>query len=258
MTRDITPAGSPATGAVDEAFAEPGRADRTPCGRDRGAGHDDGGGCHGGLRAAPRSRRGGRTVGAERGDGSASTAARLRSKAPAGPGAWTAARSRSPSRCRRRGGWPSLAMSSMPISGRRAGSRPRVRLPGGVRIGPIGVSKSWRPRGVLRGAGSARAAETSMAADLSALDLLVVQIDGLHLGDDPRAGRRDRGRRRRQQASAGSGGRGDRERRHGAGPAGQPGLARTRPDGAKTVHRRRRESVVEGGSAAPRCLAASG
>src|SRR3954452_2495294 len=79
MTRDITPAGLPATGAVDEAFAEVRASfDRfclaagiealgtmmeadvtTACGPRHG-----------------RTRRGGRTVGAERGDGSASTAAR--------------------------------------------------------------------------------------------------------------------------------------------------------------------------------------
>ncbi|MGY3371911.1 hypothetical protein ACVWZL_009036 [Bradyrhizobium sp. GM2.4] len=50
----------------------------------------------------------------------------------------------------------------------------------------------------------------------------------------------------RQQASAGAGRRSDRERRNGSGHAGQRGLARARPDSAKTVHRRRRESVVEG------------
>ncbi|MGY2932891.1 transposase-like protein [Bradyrhizobium sp. GM6.1] len=41
-------------------------------------------------------------------------------------------------------------------------------------------------------------------------------------------------------------GRSDRERRNGSGHAGQRGLARARPDSAKTVYRRRRESVVEG------------
>lgn len=57
MTRDITPAGSPAPGAVDEGFAEAGELRSVlPCGRDRGAWNDYGGGRHGGLRAAPRSR----------------------------------------------------------------------------------------------------------------------------------------------------------------------------------------------------------
>ncbi|MET4222384.1 hypothetical protein ABIB00_007621 [Bradyrhizobium sp. LB14.3] len=50
----------------------------------------------------------------------------------------------------------------------------------------------------------------------------------------------------RQQASARAGGRSDRERRNGSVHAGQRGLARARPDSAKTVHRRWRESVVEG------------
>jgi hypothetical protein len=58
MTRDITPAGSPATGAVDEAFAEVRASFDWFClaAGDRGARHDHGGGCRGGLRAAPRSR----------------------------------------------------------------------------------------------------------------------------------------------------------------------------------------------------------
>lgn len=59
MTRDITPVGWPATGAVDEAFAEVRASFDQFClaAGIEGARHDDGGGCHGGLRAAPRSRR---------------------------------------------------------------------------------------------------------------------------------------------------------------------------------------------------------
>jgi hypothetical protein len=102
MTRDITPAGSPATGAVDEAFAEVRASfDRfclaagiealgTMMEADVTAG-----------RATVATRRGGRTVGAERGDGSASTVARSRSSARES-GAWTAARSRSRAGKRRR------------------------------------------------------------------------------------------------------------------------------------------------------------
>lgn len=73
-----------------------------------------------------------------------------------------------------------------------------------------------------------------------------VEIDALHLGDDLVLVDAI-GVDGRQQASAGAGGRSDRERRNGSGHAGQRGLARAaRPDSAKTVHRRRRESVVEG------------
>jgi len=97
MTRDITPAGSPATGAVDEAFAEVRASFDRFC---LAAGIEALGTMMEADVTAPAgratvaTRRGGRTVGAERGDGSASTAARSRSSAR-GSGAWTAARSRS-------------------------------------------------------------------------------------------------------------------------------------------------------------------
>lgn len=65
-----------------------------------------------------------------------------------------------------------------------------------------------------------------MAADLSALDLLVVRIDGLHRGGDlvlvAAIGIDDEGNKH----PLGLVKRGDRERRNGSGPAGQPGLAR--------------------------------
>lgn len=104
MTRDITPAGSPATWAVDEAFAEVRASfDRfclaagiealgTMMEADVAAAC---GPCHG-REAARRAHRW-----AERGGGSASTAARSRSSAR-GSGAWTAARSRSRAGKRRR------------------------------------------------------------------------------------------------------------------------------------------------------------
>src|ERR1700748_492164 len=88
MTRDITPAGSPATGAVDEAFAEVRASFDRFC---LAAGIEALGtlmeadvtaAC--GPRPVGTRRRGG-SVGVERGDGSASTAARLRSS-PAGSG----------------------------------------------------------------------------------------------------------------------------------------------------------------------------
>jgi hypothetical protein len=41
-----------------------------------------------------------------------------------------------------------------------------------------------------------------MASDLSKLDLLIIQIDGLHIGNAPGAGRRPGHRRQRRQASA--------------------------------------------------------
>ena len=67
---------------------------------------------------------------------------------------------------------------------RRAGSAalsgcPRVMC----RHRPDRGFRSRRPRGGLWRCRAARLADF-MAADLSALDLLVVQIDGLHLGDD--------------------------------------------------------------------------
>jgi len=82
-----------------------------------------------------------------------------------------------------------------------------------------------------------------MAADLSALDLLVVQIDGLHLGDDlvlvAAIGSTVKATSIRWRWW-----KGQPERRNGSGPAGQPGLARARPDSARLFIRRRRESVV--------------
>src|SRR5215468_11153444 len=84
MTRDITPAGSPATGAVDEAFAEVWASFDRFC---PAAGIEAlGTMMEADVTAACGSRhgrdaRGGRTVRAEREDGSASTVARSRSSA---------------------------------------------------------------------------------------------------------------------------------------------------------------------------------
>src|SRR5204862_886756 len=68
------------------------------------------------------------------------------------------------------------------VSTRRFGRA--VRLPEGDVPAPpgSGVSKSAASRRFV--ALSAARLADFMAADLSALDLLVVQIDGLHLGDD--------------------------------------------------------------------------
>ncbi|MEY9365276.1 hypothetical protein ABH994_008055 [Bradyrhizobium yuanmingense] len=69
------------------------------------------------------------------------------------------------------------------VSTRRFGRA--VRLPEGDVPAPPGSggSKSAASRRFV--ALSAARLADSMAADLSALDLLVVQIDGLHLGDEP-------------------------------------------------------------------------
>ena len=105
MTRDITPAGWPATGAVDDAFAGVRASFDRFC---LAAGIEALGTmmeadvtARPAGRATVATRRGGRTVGAERGDGSASTVARLRSSARES-GTWTAARSRSRAGKRRR------------------------------------------------------------------------------------------------------------------------------------------------------------
>ncbi len=68
------------------------------------------------------------------------------------------------------------------VSTRRSGRA--VRLPDGDVPAPpgSGISKSAASRRFV--ALSAARLADFMAADLSALDLLVVQIDGLHLGDD--------------------------------------------------------------------------
>lgn len=51
MRRDITPAGRPATGLWTSVYESAGELRSVlPCGRDRGARHDDGGGSDGGLR----------------------------------------------------------------------------------------------------------------------------------------------------------------------------------------------------------------
>jgi uncharacterized protein GlcG (DUF336 family) len=66
-----------------------------------------------------------------------------------------------------------------------------------------------------------------MAADLSKLDLLVIQIDGIHIKDDltllAAVGVDGKGGKHPLRCDRG----GNRERRRGAGPAGQPDRARS-------------------------------
>ena len=122
-----------------------------------------------------------------------------------------------------------------------------VRLPGGDIAAPkgAGVTKSAVSRRFV--ALSAERMKEWMAADLSKLDLLVIQIDGIHIKEDlmllaavgidgdgrqKTSARRDRG--------------GDGERCRGAGPARQLGWARPRPGDLPPVHHRRRQGAVQG------------
>ena len=188
MTRDITPAGSPATGAVDEAFAEVRasfdrfclaagiealdtmmEADVTAaCGRRHG------------RDAARRAHRWGRTRGRIGFHGGKIEVERPRVRGVDGrevtiPSWETAAQEDWLGR------W-AMNLMLINVSTRRFGRA--VRLPEGDVPAPpgSGVSKSAASRRFV--ALSAARLADFMAADLSALDLLVVQIDGLHLGDD--------------------------------------------------------------------------
>src|SRR6266498_2303838 len=103
------------------------------------------------------------------------------------------------------------AMNLMLINVSTRKFRRAVRLPEGdlpIAVGD-GTSKSAASRRFV--ALSAERMAEWMASDLSQLDLLVIQIDGLHIGNDlvlvahwqrPGPGRRPRYRRGRQQASA--------------------------------------------------------
>lgn len=250
MTRDITPAGWPATRAVDDAFAEVRESFDRFC---LAAGIEALGtmmeadvtaacGPRHGREAARRAHRWGRTRGRIGFHGGKIEVDRPRIRSVDGgevtiPSREAAAEEHWLDR------W-AINLMLINVSTRRFGRA--VRLPEGDVPAPPGS-------GISKSAASRRFVALSAArlADFMAADLAAARPSG---GPNrraasrrrSRAGRRDRGRRRRQQACAGAGGRGDREFRDGSGPAGQPGLARARPDGAKTVHRRRRESVVEG------------
>ena len=188
MTRDITPAGSPATGAVDEAFAEVRASFDRFC---LAAGIEALGtmmeadvtaacGPRHGRDAARRAHRWGRTQGRIGFHGGKIEVERPRVRGVDGrevtiPSWETAAQEDWLGR------W-AMNLMLINVSTRRFGRA--VRLPEGDVPAPpgSGVSKSAASRRFV--ALSAARLADFMAADLSALDLLVVQIDGLHLGDD--------------------------------------------------------------------------
>ena len=188
MTRDITPAGSPATGAVDEAFAEVRASFDRFC---LAAGIEALGtmmeadvtaacGPRHGRDAARRAHRWGRTRGRIGFHGGKIEVERPRVRGLDGrevtiPSWETAAEEDWLGR------W-AMNLMLINVSTRRFGRA--VRLPEGDVPAPpgSGVSKSAASRRFV--ALSAARLADFMAADLSALDLLVVQIDGLHLGDD--------------------------------------------------------------------------
>ena len=188
MTRDITPAGSPATGAVDEAFAEVRASFDRFC---LAAGIEALGtmmeadvtaacGPRHGRDAARRAHRWGRTRGRIGFHGGKIEVERPRVRGLDGrevtiPSWETAAEEDWLGR------W-AMNLMLINVSTRRFGRA--VRLPEGDVPAPAGsgVSKSAASRRFV--ALSAARLADFMAADLSALDLLVVQIDGLHLGDD--------------------------------------------------------------------------
>ena len=188
MTRDITPAGWPATGAVDEAFAEVRASFDRFC---LAAGIEVLGtmmeadvaaacGPRHGRDAARRAHRWGRTRGRIGFHGGKIEVERPRVRGVDGrevtiPSWETAAQEDWLGR------W-AMNLMLINVSTRRFGRA--VRLPEGDVPAPpgSGISKSAASRRFV--ALSAARLADFMAADLSALDLLVVQIDGLHLGDD--------------------------------------------------------------------------
>ena len=127
-----------------------------------------------------------------------------------------------------------------------------VRLPEGdlAKARGDGTSKSAVSRRFV--ALSRKKMKAWLASDLSELDLLVIQIDGLHVGD-PCLGGGDRRRWQRRQACPGRGRGGDGE--HGR----RPGLARQSPrqgarsDAAPAVHRRWREGAQQSDPQHLRC-----
>ena len=104
-----------------------------------------------------------------------------------------------------------------------------------------GTSKSAASRRFV--ALSARRMAEWMASDLSQLDLLVIQIDGLHIGDDLILVAALGIDAERQQASARAHRRSYRERRYRSGAHRQLDRTRSRSRGLPAVHRRWRESV---------------
>lgn len=196
-------------------------------------------------RATVATRRGGRTVRAERGDRSASKAARSR-RAPAGPGCGRP-RGDDPelepaAQEDRLGRW-AMSPTLINVSTRRFGRA--VRLPEGDVPAPPG-SRVFEVGGLAEVCGVVGGAAGRLHGCRSVSAPPSVEIDALHLGDD--LGLVDAiGVDGRQQASAGAGGRSDRERRNGSGHAGRGLLAPTVPrlfivDGAKALSK---------GSAAP-------
>lgn len=190
-------------------------------------------------RATVATRRGGRTVRAERGDRSASTAARSR-RAPAGPGCGRP-RGDDPelepaAQEDRLGRW-AMSPTLINVSTRRFGRA--VRLPEGDVPAPPG-SRVFEVGGLAEVCGVVGGAAGRLHGCRSVSAPPSVEIDALHLGDD--LGLVDAiGVDGRQQASAGAGGRSDRERPlSGRAARVQHGLNRCVPrlfivDGAKAL-----------------------
>ena len=127
------------------------------------------------------------------------------------------------------------------VSTRRFGRA--VRLPEGDIAAPpgAGVSKSAVSRRFV--ALSAERMKAWMSADLAQLDLLAIQIDGMHFTNELTMLGRDRHRQHWCQTPARHAGRRHRERRRGAGTVGQLDRARagseTLPSGSSSMARRR-------------------
>src|SRR6185369_14793664 len=188
MTRDITPAGPPATGAVDEAFAEVRASFDRFC---LAAGIEALGtmmeadvtaacGPRHGRDAARPAHRWGRTRGRLGFHGGKIEVERPRVRGLDGrevtiPSWETAAEEDWLGR------W-AMNLMLINVSTRRFGRA--VRLPEGDVPGPkgAGVSKSAASRRFV--ALSAERMREWMTADLSKLDLLVIQIDGVHIAAD--------------------------------------------------------------------------
>ena len=125
-----------------------------------------------------------------------------------------------------------------------------VRLPEGdlAKARGDGTSKSAVSRRFV--ALSRKKMKAWLASDLSELDLLVIQIDGLHVGDHVLVAAIRRRRWQRRQACPGRGRGGDGEHCR------RPGLDRQSPrqgarsDAAPAVHRRWREGAQQSDSAA--------
>ena len=126
-----------------------------------------------------------------------------------------------------------------------------VRLPEGdlAKARGDGTSKSAVSRRFV--ALSRKKMKAWLASDLSELDLLVIQIDGLHVGDHVLMGDRRRWQRRQACPGRGRGGDGEHGRR--------PGLDRQSPrqgarsEAAAAVHRRWREGTQQSDPKHLRC-----